>query len=195
MGNDIKETKRYMDEAVQLAEQVGSHFVLTLAKYGNTLVSVELDDLEAARQNFYESLQMASRFGNRRLVFTNQSEFAHALRQHGELNEALEIYKDLLPKWNRIGHQGALLHELECIAYILIRKDDPDRAGILLGAAKAQRGAIGSPMTAIEQEEYKGEIATIKAALDEETFRKQWRRGSEMSLNEAIKFALAIDIS
>jgi len=195
VDNDVQNARLDMEESARLAEETGSHIALTLTKYGLALVSVEMDDLEAARRNFRESTDVAMAFGNLRLLHSNQSTFAHALRQHGEFGEALEIYKDLLPKWNRIGHQAAVLHELECIAYILVRNGDPGRAGVLLGAAEALRKTIGKEMTAVEKEEYAREIAALQATLDKETFRDRWRQGCELSLDEAIAFAITIRIA
>jgi hypothetical protein len=128
--------------------------------------------------------------GNKRILYSSQSELAHVLREHGELDEPLGIYRHLLPKWKDLGHRSAVAHELECIAYILTRKEEPERAATLLGAAETLRKTIDSVMTRMEQAEYEREVSGLRDMLGEEEFRKQWDAGRALTIEEAIQLAI-----
>ena len=63
--------------------------------------------------------------GNMRIVYSCHSELAHILRRHGEIDEALELYKGVLPKWKELGHRAAVAHELECMPSFSRKKISP----------------------------------------------------------------------
>ncbi len=138
---DLAQAKANLDEAARLAREEGFRWASSFLAIGMAHTAAILGDLEAARAGFKESGEIAMKMGNKRIVYSSQSELAHVLREHGELDEPLSIYKDLLPKWKDLGHRAAVAHELECIAYILTRKEEPERAATLLGSARLRRSA------------------------------------------------------
>jgi tetratricopeptide (TPR) repeat protein len=187
---DIQQAKTYTVEAADLAREAGFHWASSFLAIGLGHTAALLGDLEAARVGFNESAEIAKKLGNKRIVYSSQSEFAHILRQHGELDEPLKTYRDLLPKWKDLGHRSAVAHELECIAYILVRKEESEPAATLLGAAEALREAIDSVMTKAEQVEYAQEISALRAGMEEVEFQQSWSKGRSLTMDEAVEFAL-----
>ena len=106
------------------------------------------------------------------------------------LDEALGIYRDLLPKWKEIGHRPALAHELECIAFIMIKKEELEQATTLLGAAQALRELIDSNMTKVEEVEYQKEITSLRASVAQSEFEQAWNRGRGLTMDQAIELAV-----
>jgi hypothetical protein len=133
---------------------------------------------------------MAAKLGNKRVAYMSQSELAHVLRNNGELDEPLGIYKDLLPRWKDLGHRAAVAHELECIAYILTRKEEPERAAILLGAAQEIRRVIDTPRTNNEEGEYEKELVMLREMLGEENAERKWNEGCGLTIDQAMELAL-----
>ncbi len=188
--HDAPRAKAYVEEAVKAGKLAKSQWTDTMSAFGMAQVAAMLGDLDAAREKFEESSEHARKFGNKRIVYSSQSELAHIQRQHGKLDEPLATYRDLLPKWNQLGHRAAVAHELECIAFILIRKEEPERAASLLAAAGAIRKVIDSPMTQKEQEEYDNEVASLRSGMDDNNFNSYWSKGNAMTIDEAIELAL-----
>jgi predicted ATPase/class 3 adenylate cyclase len=186
---NIDQAKAFLEEAAIIAREAGFGWASSFLAVGLANTAAMLGDIEAARAGFLESAEIAKKMGNKRIVYSSQSEFAHILRQHGELDEPLATYRDLLPKWKDLGHRAAVAHELECIAYILIRKEEPERAATLLGAAEALREVIDSVMTNMEQEEYAKEISTLRAGMDSVEFQQSWSKGRFLTMDEAIALA------
>ena len=141
-------------------------------------------------KGFRESGEIARKMGNKRIVYSSQSELAHVLREHGQLDEPLGIYRDLLPKWKDLGHRAAVAHELECIAYILTQKEEPERAASLLGTAQEIRRVIDTPRTSNEEVEYEGEVNALREMLGESGLRKKWDEGRSMTMEQAIQLAI-----
>jgi tetratricopeptide (TPR) repeat protein len=187
---DLPLAKDYIYEAAELAHKAGFIWASSFMDIGMGHTASMMGDMETARAAFKRSMENATLLGNKRVAYSSQSEFAHVLRKRGELDEPLASYRDLLPKWKDLGHRAAVAHELECIAYILIRKEEPERAVRLLGAAEALREAIDSVMTMTEEGEYENEVSALRELLGEAEFDQQWDKGRKMSIDEAIELAV-----
>ena len=188
--DDQVRAKAYLDEAVILAKQVGYRWADSMSAFGLARVAADMGDLELARMKLMESAEHARRLGNKRLVYSSYSELAHILRASGQYDEPLQTYRDLLPKWKDLGHRAAVAHELECIAYILVRKEEPVRAANLLGAVEALRRLIDTVMTRMEAVEYEREVAILHEMLGEDEFNRQWSIGGKLTMDAAIQLAL-----
>jgi tetratricopeptide (TPR) repeat protein len=190
LREDLERAKACLQEAAGLAKESGFGWGSSFLAIGLGHTAALVGDMETARASFLESAQLAKKIGNKRIVYSSQSEFAHILRQHGELDEPLATYKDLLPKWMEIGHRAAVTHELECIAYILNRKEEPERAVILLSAAESIRTVIDAPRTKMEQVEYENEVAAIRSGMGAAEFEGHWEKGSSLTIEQAIQLAV-----
>jgi tetratricopeptide (TPR) repeat protein len=186
---DLARAKAYLDEASRLAREEGFRWASSFLAIGMAHTAAFLGDLDSARAAFAESGEIARRMGNKRIQYSSQSELAHVLREHGELDEPLGIYRDLLPRWQDLGHRAAVAHELECIAYILTRKEEPERAAILLSAAQEIRRVIDTPRTNNEEVEYEREVKALREMLGESNMGKQWEEGRSMTMEQAIHLA------
>jgi tetratricopeptide (TPR) repeat protein len=186
---DIERAKGYLDEAVSLSRKSGLYWATTMSVFGAARLAGAVGDLATARARFLESAEAAKRVGNKRLMYSCYSELAHVLRENGELDEPLSIYRDLLPKWKDLGHRAAVAHELECIAYLIRKKDAPLRAVKILGAADSLRRMIESSPTPVELAEYEKEISDLRAKVSGPDFERLWTEGQNLSMDEAIALA------
>ena len=186
---DLAKSKMYLDEALMISTTIQNEWATAMSLFGMARVAGLTGDLITARAKFLQSANLAMNIGNKRQMYSCYSELAHVLRENGELDEPLAIYRDLLPKWKELGHRAAVAHELECIAYILARQNDPQPAAVLLGAAEALRESIESVPTAMEQIEYENEVAALHEKIDGISFAKAWEEGQRLTVDEAIALA------
>ncbi|MGE5376309.1 MAG: adenylate/guanylate cyclase domain-containing protein [Bacteroidota bacterium] len=189
---DVATSKALLEEAIQLSSAVGYRWETAFQVFGQGRFAAILGDLEAARTKFNEATEIARQIGNKRMVYSNRSELAHLLREHGHLEEALEIYQEIIPGWQELGHRAALAHELECIGYILSRKEEPEKAVSLIATAQQLRKAIDTPRTGMEEAEYQKELARLKDMLSEDAFQTHQLEGENMPLETAIELALDV---
>jgi tetratricopeptide (TPR) repeat protein len=187
---EVDKAKAYLDEAIRLSVDVGYRWETAFLTFGQARLAANIGDMQTARAKFNEGADIARRMGNKRMVYSNRSELAHALRENGILDEAYEIYKEVIPGWKDLGHRAAVAHELECIGYILTRKEEPERAVRLVSAAQAIRKVIDMPRTKIEDSEFEKELNTLRGMLGEEEFQVQWVNGGSLSMDEAIQLAV-----
>jgi tetratricopeptide (TPR) repeat protein len=187
---DLERAKAYLDEAIPLSASIQNEWATAMSLFGMGRVAGVMGDLATARTKFLQSADLAKKMGNKRQMYSCYSELAHVLRENGELEEPLAIYRDLLPKWKEIGHRAAVAHELECIAYILAKGDEPQQAAAILGAAAAMRKGIDSAPTPLEQVEYDRELAAMRENLTDAEFQQAWRQGQKLTMDEAIALAI-----
>lgn len=189
-SGDIAQAKPYLAEAETLAIEAGSQWGSSTFIFGFARLAGMMGDIAKARLLFRQSADAARKMGNMRIVYSCQSELAHILRRHGEIDEALDLYIQVLPGWRELGHRAAVAHELECIAFILSQKNQPDRAVTLLGAAQVLRELIDSSMTPPERVDYDGAVSGLRASMDENKFKRLWDAGRAMNMEQAIQYAL-----
>ena len=187
---DAVQAKIYLDRAIAVSAMIENQWATAMSLFGMGRVAGGMGDLQTAREKFAQSAELARKIGNKRQMYSCYSELAHVLRENGQLDEPLGIYRDLLPKWKDLGHRAAVAHELECIAYILAKKDQPERAAAILGAAEALRKMIESVPTLMEQAEYEQEIEALRGKLPGSAFEKAWAEGQKLNMDEAMALAL-----
>jgi predicted ATPase/class 3 adenylate cyclase len=147
-------------------------------------------DLPEARKHADLMLDLHREMGDQFSVTGHQSEMAHVARQIGNYEEALALYRETLPDWQKIGHRGAVAHQLECFAFIAKAQQQGERAVKLMSAAEALREASSSPRTPQERIEYDREVAGLRAGMDEKAFHLLWEEGRSMDMEQAIDFAM-----
>ena len=147
-------------------------------------------DMAESRKHADLMLDLHREMGDQLSITGHQSEMAHVARQVGNHKEALALYRETIPDWQKMGHRGAVAHQLECIAFIAKAQEQGERAVKLMSAAEALRAASGSLRTPQERIEYDGELAGLRAGIDEKTFDLLWAEGQSMSMEEAINVAL-----
>ena len=188
-SRNLAQAKAYLDEAVSFSVTIKNEWAAAMSLFGMGRVAGMMGDLDTARAKFLESAELARKLGNKRQMYSCESELAHVLRENGELDEPLRIYRDLLPKWRDLGHRAAVAHELECIAYILAKQGQAYRAATILGAAISLRTMIDSTPTQVELVEYDKELATLHAKFPQADFEKAWSEGQKLSMDQAITLA------
>jgi len=146
-------------------------------------------DLTRARKHADLMLDLHREMGDQQSVIGHQSEMAHVARRMGNYQEALALYQETLPNWQKIGHRGAVAHQLECFAFIAKAQEQGERAVKLMSAAEALREASSSMRTPQEQIEYDRELAGLRAGMDEKTFDLLWAEGQSMDMDQAVDFA------
>jgi hypothetical protein len=170
--------------------------------YGHQMaaqIAFHTGDPAKAQYHAKRSIDIYTEFGETHMVNTPRSLLADLARQRGEIDEATSLYREVVSGWRNVGQYGAMARCLECMAFVgnaragsagdESRSQYFIRSATLLGVAEAIRQAHNSPMTASEETEYGEELALIKEAAGESTFKNAWLRGQVMDPDQAVAFA------
>ena len=151
----------------------------------------DLGHYEEAAQLLEESLSISRAAGLRwhltwalwcrgRLAQAQQDD----ARAEALLAESLAIRRDL-------GDKRGIAECLEALATSALRRNDPDHAVRLLGAAAALRTTIQIPIPPCDLPAYEHLLTQLRTALGDAAFARVWSDGAALSLDEAVTSALA----
>jgi predicted ATPase/class 3 adenylate cyclase len=186
----VEQVQAYLEESLSISQ--GSVNLNALVMTEGTLAQLAFykGNFQEARKHADRMLALHEEMGDQLSITGHNSEVAHVLRQSGNLEEARDLYKTTIQEWRDFGHRGAVAHQLECLAYIAKAKEQGEHAVRLMGAAAALREVSSSPMTPNEQTLYDRELAELRTGLDEPDFAALWAEGRNMTMDQAIAYAV-----
>ena len=182
--------QRYLEESLALSQGSANPEAAVRTEGILARMAFYQGNMAEARKHADKMLELHREMGDHLSVTGHQTAMAHVARQRGSYREALALYRETLPDWQKMGHRGAVAHQLECLAFIARAQEQGERAVRLLGAAEALRQASNSARTPKERIEYDQEVAGLRAGLDEETFDLLWAEGQSMNMEQAVEFAM-----
>ena len=103
---------------------------------------------------------MAERLGDRQALLAARNNRACTLRQLGRHQEAFDEFVDTLPMILADDVPDALLTSVEDFACVLFDMGRDRHGALLLGAAVAEREAVGVPRMAFQEAELEPSVAT-----------------------------------
>jgi len=186
-----KETNAYLEESLAAAQESGDPSAYVYSKELLARQAFHRGDIAEARKYAEDVLTHRQETGDTLGYSGYKSSIAHALREIGNLNDALALYRETIVAWQKIGHRGAIAHQLECFGFIAKAQEQGECATKLLGAAEALRETCGAVMTPQERINYDEEVAGLRAGMDEITFASLWLEGRSMTMEQAIQLALS----
>lgn len=192
LGGDPATAHQYAEEGAALIRESGDRWASNLALLSMAMAATFLGNYTEARSRFSGLGSRFAELGDRHRVNMVKSELAHLDRHEGELERAGAAYRETILEWKRLGHRAAIAHQLECFAHIAQAQGDGGRAARLYGAAEALRAKIVIPMTPKEKRDYDLRVADLLAGADEKGIASAWAEGREMSMDQAIAYALQI---
>jgi predicted ATPase/DNA-binding winged helix-turn-helix (wHTH) protein len=161
----------------------------TLATLG--IAEMTLENYDAARLALEESATIARvihdnwalalPLRNLGIVAFRQGDYPQAVRL---LRETLLILRDLKERW-------FISRSLETMAEIMALQGDYRRAARLFGAGEALREAVGASVLPFYRHDYDRGVEAARQGLGEDALRANWSEGRTMTLEEAIRCALA----
>lgn len=187
---DKVQLKRYKKEAKALLRRAGVPPNPAEVETELSAEALENGDKADALKHAEAAIELYYEVGDKYRATFFVSEVAHALRDQGELDDALVYYRRAIVLWQDFGHRSAMAHQLECFAFIAIERGQRARAVKLFGAADALREVSNSVRTPAEQKEFEEAKASLQSNLNEEEFEKVWNAGRSLTMEQAIELAL-----
>ena len=186
-----KELDAYLEESLTAAQESGDPSTYVYLRELLARQAFQRGDIAEARRYAEDVLTHRYETGDTLGYNGYKSGIAHSLREIGSLEEALALYRETIIAWQKIGHRGAISHQLECFAFIAKAQEQGERATKLLGAAEVLREVCGAVMTPQERIHYDAELAGLRMGMDETTFASLWLEGRSMTMEQAIQLALS----
>jgi predicted ATPase len=188
---DLEATKRYYEESAALfkKERDEAGYAGTINNLG-VLATVH-ERWNPAATLYEEALDFFRGYGDKQGIARALMNLGEVRMMQNKLEEAEEMLKESFVLFQEIGSQWDIAYVLEGLAHVKTSGGNPRNATLLLGAADALRETLGAPRPPNEVEPYEKHVARARAAMDEAAFKSAWDEGREMTIEAALKFALA----
>jgi predicted ATPase/class 3 adenylate cyclase len=191
MSGDIEKVYEYLRAGKAVIKELGSSWVgLTILMMEGRLFAIT-GDLESAESIYREAIHGFQGYGEPAQMNITRSELAHTLRRQGKWEQALPLYRETILYFRDRGHEPAVANQLECFAYIAIAQQEPQKAGLLLGAAQAIRERTNNPIhLPWETADYEQAMEKLGEMLGSDGRDATLSEGRSMVLDKAVSFAL-----
>jgi non-specific serine/threonine protein kinase len=185
------EAEPLLVECVALARSAGDRPLVAIGLSNLAIVAHARGDTARAFQAFEEALTIGRDIGNERLVSQILVYKGRAACKEGMVPLADESLVESLTIAKELGAALETAKVLETFAELALAKHAPERAARICGAAEHVREEIAAPISFDEQADYQRTVAAARTVLGDDAFDEARREGREMTLEEAVKYALS----
>ena len=190
---DLAEARALSEEGLthfrQAGEQRGiAHTLRLLAE-----VAQRQGDSAEARALREESMTLYRQAGNLGGIAETLGSLAGIAQTLGDFAEARALYEESLTLFQQVGEQLSALDTLGELGVVAHRQDQMGRSVRLLGAASSLRESMDSVIFRVGPKEMDAMLASAAEALGEEAFAAAWDAGRAMTMEQAVKYALAVE--
>ena len=148
-------------------------------------------DYDAAQLHYEEGMQIAQRNGERTSEAVEYMNLGFIAYHRNQYQSSAELIRQGLLICQELGTNYGLAQDLAALAGPIGELGDPVKAARLLGAADAEMESLGIGQQPADQIEIDRFQSSIRQALGEEAFQEAWQAGRELSIQEAVKYALS----
>lgn len=175
-----------------LHEQGDKWTIARTLNYLGELARVE-GDYAAARTFYEESLLIRHELSDQRGIAVSLINLGFVAHHQGDYQQAATFFEKSLSLFQKMGSWRGVVDCFLGLAGAAVSARQPERAVRLLGATEALREAIhvGSVLAYPDRVEYDLYVAAGRAQLDEAAFAAAWAEGRELTLEQAIDYALS----
>lgn len=149
-----------------------------------------MGDAERAEAVWTEALLLARSHGDYWAVAATLEQLGELALRRGHLAAANKRFRETLSLEAQIGNVGAMIRSLQAWAELAALEGRPERAVRLAGAAAGLRGAAGTTVVPALEATMNVRMDAARQALGETAASNVWAEGTEMSLEQAVAYAM-----
>jgi predicted ATPase len=190
LNRDIASAQKYLDESAKLCKQLNINPLpgSLLSAYGQ--MELLRGNFEKARSYFREESKIGIEFGGRQSYLWSHVRLGYVALREGNLNEARETFAETAQEFQKDNYTIGVVFALEGMAGLYVALDESKCAARLIGWTDSARKKIGDARPLVEQADVDKIIAASLAKMGEAAFVDAYEEGQQMTLDEAVAYAL-----
>jgi predicted ATPase/class 3 adenylate cyclase len=154
-------------------------------------LALQQGDFERALPTLAEALELERGLANQGAVGWALFNMALCLFQLDREDESRAAIREAVVHSSSVVDVVELIREFTLMGAISARRGDAKTAAALLGFGGALRDRSAFVYVGVEAELYRSTAAAVKSALGDAAYEKEYARGEEMQLGEAVECSLA----
>jgi tetratricopeptide (TPR) repeat protein len=187
---DYPTARSYYSECVTVYRDLGNTFRTGMALGNLATVATDQHDFDLAHALLEQSLALFRESEDRWCILTSLSNLGELALRQANYPAAEQYYRESLElAWELRDHNSVSL-QLNFLGIVACHRSDRHRAVLLLSAAESARSEIGAPLKPQQHEEYASHVSALRSEMTIDTFESVRSRGMEMSLEQAVTYAL-----
>jgi tetratricopeptide (TPR) repeat protein len=195
MQGNYVEARSFLERSLEIWRLMGSDGRMggswTLMFLGD--VALNQDAAEAARSLYEESFAILREHGNMNFLAYAVRRLGLLAWRDGDHKKAWTLCKESLILNQEVGDPRGVLACLAGFAIIAATQGMFAHAAQLMSAVETQLLSIGIRLLPVDKMEYERNLARLRAKMDEKALATFWTKGKEMTMQQAIAFALEED--
>jgi predicted ATPase/DNA-binding CsgD family transcriptional regulator len=178
---DLKGAQLRLEEALELCEQIKDGYWSAIISGNLGINLVQLGDFDRAETRLEEALERLRQISHLNLRLMNVLYHLGSLDvKRGRIRLGIERLLEFMSNSHDI---ESIVDGAHCLATRLVSRGRAENAAALLGAARHLLETQAVTLDASDQAEVDATHVTVRAALDPETFQRQWTRGLQTPLH------------
>jgi len=182
---DVARAAKLMEEGVAPIKERDPQMLWLLA-----LVKQREGDLQQAQELLEESLAKFRDWGYKVGIANALYHLGRLARECHDDARAIACFQECMILNRDLGSKLDIAKALIEFGSLALAQGDPERGAPLFAAAEALHQTIGAPIAPFEKIRFDSEVARVRTLLAEETFATIWNAGKNMTIEEAVSYAL-----
>jgi predicted ATPase/class 3 adenylate cyclase len=190
------EGRRASEEALALYREIGDERgeANVLWGMGNNIYFAVATDAGASL--FRAALEKFRRVGDRTMEAWSLHMLGSALLRNRKADESRPHLRDALTHFYLAGDAAGVTMVIDDLSAQAVADDQPDRAARLWGAGRALTRATGAALASYTDEWFEASLRpNVRSGVDPADLEKWSAEGAAMSLDEAVAYALEMDVA
>jgi len=179
-----------LEEGLAIRRELGDKAGIAASLNNAGMAAGKQGDYAAAHSLLEESVLLCQEVGDKWLHAVTLDTLGDLARAQGDPAAARLRYEESLLICRKLEDMRAALYGLEGLAGVACVQGQYKRAVQLFAAAEALREAAGVPLRLSERADHDRDVAAARSGLGEATFGAAWAEGREMTLAQAIEYAV-----
>jgi predicted ATPase/class 3 adenylate cyclase/Tfp pilus assembly protein PilF len=185
------------EESLSLTRELGDKWRIaaSLNNLGN--VAQQQGDYASARSLYEESLSLTRELGDKWGIANSLNNLGLVAQQQWDHFAARSLYEESLSLHRELGDKFGIAASLAGLGGLAVARvtstnstGSVERGVRLLGAVEAMLETIGAVLESGNRIPYERAIAASRQQLGEDAFKRVWKEGRAMGMDEAIAYAL-----
>ncbi|MDQ3874764.1 MAG: NB-ARC domain-containing protein [Actinomycetota bacterium] len=186
---DYEQARALFEEAAAVGERVGDARNATIARINVAEAMLLAGDSQAAVSTLRELLPRVEELGDPYMNGYSLRLLGLALLRQGKPREAQAALQEAISLTVVLGERRSVTDCLLALGAVAGELSRPDQAARLWGAAEAALESASYTLYAVDRLSYERYLASTRAQLPEQAWKKAWAEGRRMSLNQAHVYA------
>jgi predicted ATPase/class 3 adenylate cyclase len=189
-AGDYAVAEAHYQEALDVGRTLGNP-VLTSSSLNSLAAIAQLrQDYGRAAELYREGLAIVEQVGYRLDIANTRGNLAVLAFEQGAYEDAEAGLKECLVLFRELNARDAIVEALEMLGATAAGRGDHERAARLYGAADTGLETVGGAMTQYRQTLAERQTSEAREHLGPDAWQAEWDAGRDMSLDEALAYAL-----